>query len=448
MLAAFLIICCCFSFIRAIDTDSLLITGGKKNLDLYIHNDSEFTIYLQTYVKRASWVLENVEDLNNFNIEPLNLVHSAWTGKNNTAKLDTLSSDYNNSLMVFKFRVNDLSVENLPRLNFLYKEDENISVTVNLLPSQTEKVDIKSLDDPILNYNKDEYKIVNQKLGDNLVPFKVYKKQEYNNAYIRNYESKTLRVDSNSIHMVVIEGDYVRDLSLNSKAWYLENENEIESNKAIELISTASRFEGNTSQYIFIFKINELGKDDILPILLFSRKDSKEDAPSNINCSVLLLNQNEPVCSINDVKSISKCVMEKNETFVVLIYDEPTSGYYWYLKNEEEIKSSDSIEYIPLMDDGKVPFYPYGIKSGSKGYYFFKFKVKESAQGGPLPSTLKFIKADQTNEILSTAEVSLMVKEKDLPELLYDGNGKIEVNVESNTVLEFTVDDHPFYVYK
>ena len=181
----------------------------KKNKHLLICENNEFIVDLEEYPETGhKWILDNVFDLKNYGIEPKNLEDS---NKGHFVKNLT-----NGGVTTFKFFFSNTTLEELPSLKFVYrnelnseeKEEEEICAQVNLLMDKEKK--------------------------------ECGRLREYI-SYKNDNVEETLEVESQNLYHILIDGEILNDKTLSTgHTWYLENKDEVEANGLVELIETFS----------------------------------------------------------------------------------------------------------------------------------------------------------------------------------------------------------------
>jgi len=296
---------------------------------------------LKVYLKRVKIVgsIENVQELEGTGVEPLKLTNSNWGDVPNASsvedKLDYIHGPFRNEhfgvISQFTFKVDDSVDKDLPTLKFTFKSavSEDINVTINLLLEETESVDFE-----------DYQYFMKSKLGEN----------EKCVVYDRNYQERTLKVDSNASFMVLLRGLHSRDSFVSTKMgpasrWYFDDEKSKEfiNNKSIELISSSIRYRSNQLpfdidmdvedeyfilddyadareiEYMFIFKVSEVNETIILPELNFSFMES-EEGPAIKTQTIVLENMNEMVYTIFNFNDIQNTIRTKKVKLLNLKY--------------------------------------------------------------------------------------------------------------------------------
>ncbi|OUM64644.1 Non-catalytic module family DOC2 [Piromyces sp. E2] len=428
------ILCWLSVVIEAIDTDYTVIKvddyQNTTQVDLYIHNNSEFIVSLEEYYSPEDffynyshylfsnthyWILENEEELLEYGIKAINLKKSVYPGDHTIKSQTSISVDtfkYKSNLRylsndekvtrlisIFKFRINNSATEDLPQIKFIFKKNDvdHRIVTINLLYAETEAVDLNTV-----GYSFDT-------IFDH---------------HINDYGYQDLWVNSTSYFMVTL--DYEFDYTLT-----FENENmsEFKNNKSIELVSTASIFK-DYIKYIYLFKVNEIDDTDVLRPLYFSYKKPIEGSTTEYKtaiCTVYLHNREEIGTSNyeNGIYSISA----KKNGVTEISFKKLSSEYEWILSNLEEVRASNEIELLKL-----------------DGIYIFKIRVKETDNElTALNPLLKFTKVDKSNKVKESSNILLYLKGKQFNEIYptyyyptYPRNNDV-VYVESFSVLEISI---------
>ncbi|OUM63348.1 hypothetical protein PIROE2DRAFT_61332 [Piromyces sp. E2] len=407
------------------DTDKIFISGDVGSKDLYVHNNSIFTIFFEGYAVNYddSWILENVEELKNTDVTPLELYKTSWGDEPNSGMYYLTGNKNRSGYSIFNFQINNSTMENLPQLKFAFMRvgGNSNKVTVNLLPAKTE-----------------EPEYADEKLND----LSFYLPEE-DDIYIEEYGGeRSLEIEDGKIFKVILNGKLSDDVTLKSpNSWFFDSESIGEQKDLIELVSTCSRYNNyySNSEYVFKFKVNKINENTVLPALLFSYKKSEEES-SKISATVILTKKGEHSYYFKYYRNLRQRLYTKNNEIVsVALLSDPYIGNIWYLANEEEVKKSDFLELIKLNEEEVAPFVSYGTTpDGSVGSFMYKFRIKENAEGEFI---LKFNEAKDKSgsEILHAAQLTLEIKGKQLDEILpviaYEPNRDQVVYVESNTVL-------------
>jgi len=296
----------CYVSIFGVTAKNVLITGNDKIKDLYVRNNSEFYVFLERYpITRYYWILENVEEIKNSCVEPLGLRESYASDEPSAGSFRGNTND--GGFDIFTFRINNSTMEELPQLKFLYTYDFNnentgIHAQVNLLADESEET------------------------YDNIQKFTIYDTD-------RDFHE----VEGNSLIEVILSGSLSQDYSLSSgNSWFFENAGTFKSNGLIELIDTNY----GVNSYIFIFKLKEVTKKDVLPVLHFSYKESSKSSSVKKTTSINLRQKGEThiIFKEPDLDLKERFNPKNNEILDIEIKGNPSTGYKWYLENAEEVK--------------------------------------------------------------------------------------------------------------
>ena len=380
----------------------MLINGNDKKVNLYVKQDSQVGIrFTGNSGGYYDWNFDNIEDLESYDIE----VKKGY--------------DYNSGVYGVTFDIADgTAIEELPTLQFTYKDSVNDKVVkqvqVTLKESTSEENHGYPFDD-----------------------LKIYEDAGERDLYVRNGFIEVRLYTSVPVDRPLTTG----------YSWYLDNADMLKNHKIIKFLRSNSYYRsGSKMECIFEFKVNEIAKEDILPALIFSLKQSSDDSSVKAKSVVNLRVPDEKsvfFSSGNDLKQSLN--VNKNETIIVELDGNPSTGYKWYLENADEIRSSEFIEPLNLKKNGDAPAIGKGVAPGSPAVSKFKFYIKETVESDQKLPTLKFIQSRNKSgsDIISTAELSLKVKKErneekydpSLPVYNYEENEENILYIESNCIV-------------
>jgi len=411
--------------------------------------NTEFLVELESSANTTStWILENVNEVKEAYVEPLNLVESFYGDEPNTGKyIQAKPNDATaGGIYQFKFKVGNTTLENLPQLKFAYKNDadpneDELKVKVNLIAGKDE-----SLKDELVFFRDDNDDIELKELGEKF--------------------ELDLKVNEDAIHTITLFGAFP-EKPTTGNSWYLDNTEE-ELNGLVELKNVYSyvdepyySIDVMYTVYRFFIKMSKFTTKDELPVLRFSYKSTPESTSVESSVIVNLRRKEETVLTFKQEEDLKKKINAyRNETFVVELETNPSTGYKWFLDNVDDVKSSDSIEPLNLIENDELPYLAKSSNSpgvgGGMGIYRLRFQFKEGAKEGKLQPTLMFSQArSKSAEAIAKAELDVSLKiersEKDLkdtslPVIIFDkstAEGDNVVYVESNTILQFTEESNP-----
>jgi len=304
MIAAFLLLYCYIGIISVsalIKETSVLFKEDEKVKDLYISSNSKFTIYLVGSPNSMYyWALENLEEVKNSNIEPLNLVstykdadefnYDNIPNKGEILSLKKPKDDVSESFGFFKFsfQVNNSTLKNLPQLNFVYKfkmdieEDNEVRAQVNLLANPSGEINKYFSSQNVLEIDSDD----------------IDEEKEY-----------TLQIDNNSDYLVKIEDEFTYDNYLIGSSWHLTEEQLNEAKDLIE-VYRGTEIKPYESKYKIIYsyhiKSNDLPAKELLPILSFTFKESEGDNQFKKSIIVYLRKKGDFYISVLPLKDKKK----------------------------------------------------------------------------------------------------------------------------------------------
>jgi len=412
---------------------NVLLTGNELNKDLIICDNDDFHVYLEGYPETGySWVLENFDDLKDYGITPEDMNVEAPSVK-------LIQSNSTGSVFEFNFEFTNTTLEELPSLKFLYKNDSN---------SGEGKDDNERRAQVNLLMDKDK-----KKCG------RIRKTIDY---YENNNKEEFLNVESGKLYQIKLKGEQFTDSTLSSgHSWYLEYKDEIKSNGLIEILCENSEIlrekkdENIISIYEYLFEVKEFSDESVLPVLVFSFKETPESKDAKAMKIVNLRDRNEIYIEFEDGEKNSNLEksynIRRSEVFnVELNVHYP---FVWYLENIKEILKLGSLELLNLDENGTVPFIPKGIlgSSGIPGKYHFKFQFNKNAETGYLKHPLVFTKVRSltSDAYYDNATLNVFLKKDRNEEDLYDrslpvfrGSGG-EIYVESNSILEIPLSSNP-----
>jgi len=397
--------------IMAKNTSKILINGNDKNVNLYVKQDSFVNIgFTGNSGGFYDWNFENIEELNSI------------LGENSVKD----NYDWYSGIYEITFEINNsTSIEELPELNFIYKDDEKNEVI--------KQVKITLVEDTTEDFN----------YGNLFSDIRIEKGGETDLVITKDFIE------------IVLYSDIPVDRPLTTGySWYLDNADMLRNNKNIKLIRSSSGLSNKEMYNLYIFKVNEIAKEDVLPALLFSLKQSSDDTSSKAKHIINLKKSGEMTIIMKEDSLKQHMIVYKNETIIVELDGNPSTGYYWYLENAEEVKASDLIDPLNLDEDNKVTPVIKGVEPGSTETFKFKFYIRETGKSDQVLPTLKFIQARQKSgndddDIISTAELSLKIKKENnknpydssLPVYDYDKNEPF-LYVESNSIVQVTVESN------
>ncbi|OUM66091.1 Non-catalytic module family DOC2, partial [Piromyces sp. E2] len=423
--------------------ESVLLTGNEKEKYFILFNNSRFTVFIESY-PGYTWILENLEEVKKADIEPLNLMPSHYGNEPNAGEYingypqDEALGGYTQ----FIFKKNNLKINELPTLKFVYKNDSNpetkdIYAQVNLIKGEGEPLSLGLINDSTTTSIK-----ITEEGG--------------------KYD---LYVNNNSSTIIFLYGSISNDNTLSSGySWYMENTEMIKSNPFVDFLELdtfanrpGSYYNPMTTLYKYIFQVNDYSAKDVLPTLVFSYKESAKSSSRKARAVVHLRSFNETIVTFddNDTGYKKNLNVDKNEVLLVEFSGSPSTGYNWILDNAEEVKAAKGIEALNIDANGRAPFtITTENRIGSPGVYRFKFQIEKDAEAGELQPTLKFIQARSKNNVINTAELALRVKKErkeedfkdmSLPVIIYDKNTNKDnvIYVESNTIIQFTEESNP-----
>ncbi|OUM60949.1 hypothetical protein PIROE2DRAFT_62819 [Piromyces sp. E2] len=393
--------------------------------------NESFYVYLESY-KGYDWYLENLDEVLNSDVQPINQ-DNIIDGQLKSSSFLAFEDDSKSGVNFFSFEISrNSTLEALPTLKFVYKKgnsndsENDVHAQVHLVADYGKEIRSWFHNDP----KKDV--IIDKKGG------------EYD-----------IMVSSNTNNLVTLWGSLSHDETLSSGySWYLENAEDLESTELIKLIYTGSHVlnRNSVTEYEFGFGMGELPKNEVLPSLIFTYKESQESKEVKYTAIVNLRMENEAIIKINELGDVEKTFnVLKNEIFIVELN---SVGYEWNLVNADEVRSSNDIEPMNLNEYNSVPFIRKGTGNNYIGANIYKFKVKETATPGKLQPTLEFFMRTNVNQngavgLARPYSASITIKlnkerseeelyDKSVPVIKYEENDKQIVYVESNTILKIT----------
>lgn len=390
--------------------------NNKENKDeykLYMGPTNNYVTVclIDNEIPKGTWILDNIEELEKYDISPRNLV-----GINQGRTVENDVNKEAGGYVIFNFNKGNITLEEYPKLKFVYQnelsENDGAEVIVNIVET------------PKLHYE------------DNL---------RVNRIEDHSINSVDLKIDNKDDFILNLTNDKYSDYN-----WYLENASEIEENPNIELLMTTS----SIGYYEFVFRAKDIPNNALLPTLIFSEKkfekDEKETANRIYNVNLNL--KRDYLIEFEEIQNEIKkqnVTLYKNETFVVALNVTSTEDK-WFLENIELL--DEYIEPLVLGEEGEGQFFTYeNEETDVVGTYKFKFLTKETIPSEYITS-LKFIESKNKTEeeaVISKVEVSIKIKKDrtqeeidNLPfrELSCGGSfmSSPEVTVESNILLLVT----------
>jgi len=168
-------------------------------------------------------------------------------------------------------------------------------------------------------------------------------------------------------------------------------------------------------------------------INLFSKliKNKKIDAVEESNNKMNTVEEsNIPSINIPQNGGNFEFEIKDNSEFIVKLEGNPTTGFSWFLKNDEEIKDSSVIESLNIDDNNGLKNYiskpTKGPVCGSGGTFVFKFKVN-NAERNVLPKLIFIYKRPwEQNDFDCTSEITLKL----IQDSSNENNNNINVNNE------------------
>jgi len=349
--------------------------GGKFELD--VSSNSSFCVKLEGNPTTGySWSLDNENELEKFGIEKIS---QEYVSKKHSKGMVGVGGNY-----TFNFNVKDTCGKELPSLQFVYKRswEKNNGTTASVKLNSIEKCGSNPNDDDV-----HEPTIEISQEGGN---FK-------------------LDVNDNSSFNIKIAGNPTTGYS-----WYLENAEELKSSDVI--LPTNLNERNGSDDYVsvpheegmvgyggtFIYKFNvkdACGKE--LPKLNFGYKRPWETTGSIATAEVTLSvhdcekkKEQEQEQSMDKEIVLSRSATEgvillsNGMNFSIKLNGNPTTGYSWYLTNEEELLNHGitPLNLTPEKSGEYTSTAPKGLVGGG-GIFDFKFKIKEVTNDIP---TIKF----------------------------------------------------------
>jgi len=424
MLSVLLAIFCLFTSIDlAKSAYGVLITGDKRNETYFLCEKTYFNVYLE-YYPNCYWIFDNADDFINTGIQSYGYrkTESSNFGVNEDGQI-------NGSVFDFSFRFTNGTIEELPPLKFLYiSEDgkESIHAQVNLIPN------------------------------------KICGGIRYNFLYYdNNDDDEYLEINNKEAYSISITGAPFTDNTFSTRySWYFENYSTLEANGLIEITQYESGIinvnKTVNSQYRYSFKVNEIPKNDALPVLIFNLKDSPESKDIKKTKIIHLRAKDEIYFDIKDQMNLKRKSLnvKKNEVINIEFDNTPSADHRWHLENIDEIKKLNSIELLNVDENGEVPFIAKGsINPNTPGKYTFKFHINENSKSGTVEPALKFVQSKSGGDVTSSTELSLLIKKDRKEEDLNDTSlpvvqANTEENViyvESNSILKVAFNYYPAF---
>jgi len=241
--------------------------------------------------------------------------------------------------------------------------------------------------------------------------------------------------------------------------WFFRNEYDLKDKEFIKLINSTQNQDIET--YNFQFEINNVTSENVFPLLIFSMGDKhlllqqtyyetvtfqlKQSRDINVNFDdVSALEKDTGIKEIEVVKDdVIEVRIEKiayrNLDPMRLNWNFPNTNYFWYLENVNEIYSSNAVEPLNLLENGKssdsvssLINVSYLREEGSR-YDVFKFKIIGEE---PSQNTLSFVLLDHVDhEPAAKAEVILLMNGYEKKTVLKELEYTVTKN-ERNQVLE------------
>jgi len=416
MLTTYLILFAYVAFIGVTARTSVLLNGNIREKDISVYENTEFLVELESSANTTNtWILENVNEVKNSIVEPLNLVESSYGDEPNTGKyIKAKPKDATaGGIFQFKFKVSNTTLENLPQLKFTYKNDDNknedeLNVKVNLIAGKDD-----SLKNELVFINDDNEDIELREPGE---------KFEFD-----------LNVNEDAIHLITLYGAFP-EKPTTGNSWFLDNSEE-ELNGLVEVKNVYSyvdepyySIDVMYTVYRFFIKMNKFTTKDELPILRFSYKSTPDSTSVESSVIVNLRRKEETVLTFRQEEDLKRKINAyKNETIVVELEANPSTGYKWFLENVDNVKSSDSIEPLNLIENDELVYLAKSSNSpgvgGGMGVYRLRFQLKEGTKEGKLQPTLKFSQArSKSAEAIANAELDVRLKKERSVKDLKDTN--------------------------
>ncbi|ORX87249.1 hypothetical protein BCR32DRAFT_240379 [Anaeromyces robustus] len=361
-------------------TISINQKGGNFNLD--VNDNASFSVKIAGNPTTGySWYLENAEEIKSSDvILPINL--DEYNGSK-----DYVSDPHEEGMVgyggtfVYKFNVKNACGKELPKLNFGYKRPWE---TTGPIATAEITLNVNGCNNNVVIDDQEPTISINQKGG--------------------NFN---LDVNDNASFSVKIAGNPTTGYS-----WYLENAEELKSSDVILPINL-DEYNGS-KDYVsdpheegmvgyggtFVYKFNvknACGKE--LPKLNFGYKRPWETtgpiATAEITLNINGCEQKKEQKGVDKEIVLSRGATEgaislsNDMTFSIKINGNPTTGYSWYLNNEEELLDNDitPLNLTPEKSGEYTSTAPKGLVGGG-GIFEFKFKIKEVTDTLP---TIKFI---------------------------------------------------------
>jgi len=398
----------------------------------------------------------------------------------------------------FSFRIWDVSEEDkIPEIHMVYGHSwaietefyETLDLVIKVKKSEKEN-------DKEEEKEKEEDKEKKEKEEEDMsLPIIIYDKDPK--------EDNVIYVESNTILQFTKESNPSTGCS-----WIIKNEDEIKNSDFIDYIGSTYNSLCKTSpgsiqptgcggDETFSFRIGEVSEKDKIPeihmvyghswaietefydtldLVIKVKKsekenDKKEDKEKKEKEEDLKDMSLPIIIYDKDPKEDNVIYVESNTILQFTKESNPSTGCSWIIKNEDEIKNSDFIDYIgstykSLCEDISENQFPVG---GCGGDETFSFRIGEVSEEDKIPEihmvyghswaietefydTLDLVikvkkngKENDKKEDKEKKEKEEDLKDMSLPIIIYDKDPKEDnvIYVESNTILQFTKESNP-----
>jgi len=256
-------------------------------------------------------------------------------------------------------------------------------------------------------------------------------------------------------------GNFRTGFNLNCE-WIFLSEIFLRDTDFIKLVNSTRNLA--TETYSFQFEINNLTSEDVFPLLVFAMGEKSGFSMYQYYYETVIFRLKQPTDINVDFDDVSALEKETGTKEIEVVKDDFVEvrmerisklspdflSYYWYLENADEIRSSNALEPLNLLENRKssdsVSNIVNSIEMRETGcvYDVFKFKITGEE---PSQSTLTFALLDRVDhEPVAKAEVILYMNGnekkiiiKDLEYTVSKDERNQVVQVENNSVVTIHV---------